>query len=147
MPNRAFTNAPRIVNGQPVLDSGGKTLMIVTENDTRPSIIFPVVFISYRIGPFSRARWEAKCPGRCAFLATGGIGANLSNKSAEFAGGLSFQIGSVLLTPLVSIGRQLQLSNGVVVGQQLGSSPPALPTENKWGPHFGLALTYRLPIP
>jgi hypothetical protein len=146
LPNRTFTNAPIIVNGQPLLDSNGKVLTIVTENNSRPSVIFPMVFANYRIGAFSRAKWEAKCPGGCAFLVTGGIGANLSTKSTDFAAGLSFQIGSVLLTPSVDIGRQLQLSNGVTIGQKLGSSPPALPTENKWGPHFGFALTYRLPI-
>lgn len=143
-----FTNAPIIVNGKPVLDSGGKVLTKVTRSDTSPSVVAPTLFLSYRIPPLSRFSWENKCRNGCSFLLTGGVGANLTSKTADFDSGISFQIGSVVLTPTVHYGRDNRLSNGVSVGTELGSSPPnPLPTENHWVKKFGIALTYTLPTP
>jgi serine acetyltransferase len=54
-----------------------------------------------------------------------------ASKTADFDTGISFQIGGVLITPTVHFGRDVRLSNGVTVGQELGPSPPnPLPTEN-----------------
>lgn len=143
-----FTSAPVIVNGQPVLDAGGKTTTVVTRSDTSPSVVAPTLLVSYRIPGMSRMGWENKCRGGCGFLLTGGVGANLTSKSADFDAGPSFQIGSVLLTPTVHFGRENRLTNGVTVGQHLGSSPPSpLPTQNVWVEKFGMAVTYALPIP
>jgi len=92
--------------------------------------------------------WENKCPNGCSFLLTGGVGANLTSKTADFDTGISFQIGGVLITPTVHFGRDVRLSNGVTVGQELGPSPPnPLPTENHWVRKFGIGLSYTLPTP
>lgn len=146
--SRSYTNAPIIVNGQPSLDSSGKNLTVVTESDTKPSIIFPEALLSFRINSLSHFHWESKCPNGCAFLISGGIGLNLSTNSANFDAGPSFQFGSVLFTPAVHFGRETVLSNGVTVGSQLGSNPPSpLPIQEKWRIKFGFLLTYTLPIP
>ena len=143
-----FTNSPVIVNGQPVLDPTGKTLTRVTRSDTSPAVAAPELLVSYRISPLSRFGWENKCPNGCSFLLTGGIGANLTSKTADFDTGISFQIGGVLITPTVHFGRDVRLSNGVTVGQELGPSPPSpLPTENHWVRKFGIGLSYTLPTP
>lgn len=142
-----YTNAPIIVNGVPSVDSGGKTLTKVTPTSTSPSIITPLALVSYRLNALSRARWEMSCRGSCAFLLSGGIGANLTSKSADFDTGVSFQIGSVMFTPSVHFGRESRLSNGVFVGEQLGSSPPALATQNVWVRKFGFSITYVIPTP
>ena len=121
---------------------------IVTRSDTSPSVVAPELLVSYRLPWISRFSWENKCRGGCSFLLSGGAGANLTSKSADFDSGFSFQIGSVLFTPTVHYGRENRLSNGVAVGQQLGASPPnPLPTNYQWVKKFGIAVTYALPIP
>lgn len=142
-----YANTPIIVNGVPKLDPGGKILTQVTLTSTSPSIITPLALVSYRLNPLSRASWEMSCRGSCAFLLSGGIGANLTSKSADFDTGASFQIGSVMFTPTVHFGRESRLINGVYVGEQLGSSPPALPTQNFWVRKFGFSITYVVPTP
>jgi hypothetical protein len=144
-----FTAAPVIVNGQPVLDPTGKTTTVVTESSTVPSFIAPLGLLSYRINPWSRSNGEnGHCPNGCSFLLSGGVGANLTTKSADFDVGPSFQYGSVLFTPTVHFGRDTRLSDGVAVGQMLGSSPPSpLPTTQSWVVKWGFAVTYSIPIP
>jgi hypothetical protein len=115
-----FTNAPIIVNGKPVLDPTGKVTTVVTRSDTSPTVVAPVLLVSYRFPWISRFAWENKCRGGCSFLLSGGVGANLTSKTADFDTGFSFQIGSVLFTPALHYGRDNRLSNGVAVGQQLG---------------------------
>ena len=145
---RTFAISPLIINGVPSVDASGKDNTVVTESDTKPSIDFPVVMGSYTIPRFSRYDWEDRCPNHCAFLVTGGIGLDLTSKTAEFAAGPSFQIGGFLFTPSVVWGRQSRLTSGVTVGAQLGSSPPSsLPTENHWVRTWGFALTYTVPTP
>jgi hypothetical protein len=143
-----FAATPIIVNGKPVLDSSGKALTQVTRTDTIPSVIAPVALLSYRLTPISRFKWENKCPGGCSFLLSGGVGANLTTKSADFDVGPSFQIGGVVVTGAVHFGRDTRLTNGVAVGQQLGSSPPSvLPTTTSWVAKYAVVLTYSIPIP
>jgi hypothetical protein len=143
-----YTNAPIIKNGQPVLDMSGKTLTVVTQAGTSPSVIAPEAFVSYRLRKLSGFNWENRCRNGCSFLLTGGVGANLTSKTADFDTGVSFQIGGFLLTPTIHFCRDARLSNGVKIGDMLGSSPPStLPTENAWVKKFGLALTYTIPTP
>jgi hypothetical protein len=143
-----FTNSPIIVDGQPVLDDSGKVLTRVTQSDTSPDVVAPVLLVNYRLNKLSRAPWEQRCHNGCSFLLSGGIGANLTSKSADFDTGISFQYGSVLFTPTVHYGRENRLSNDVAVGQELGSSPPnPLPTDFHWIKKFGFAITYALPTP
>jgi hypothetical protein len=129
------------MNGTPVLDSG-KAETQVTMNYTRPAAVFPLVMANIRLHSFNKG-----CHGNCAILIGAGIGANLSSKTADFAAGPSFQYGSVLITPVFHYGRQTELTNGVKVGDMLGTSPPALPTNNFWKPAFGFAISYKVPIP
>ncbi len=137
--NQSFANSPVIVNGSPVLDSSGKVITKVTMNATRPSIVFPLVMGNFRM-PLQF------CGGKCSVLLGGGIGANLSSKTADFAAGPSLQIYSVLLSPLLHYGRQVNLTNGVVVGQQLGTTPVTPPTNSIWKPAFGFAISYTIPL-
>jgi hypothetical protein len=150
MPYRSYAISQLIVNGAPVPDptNPGKYLTYINQTVTHPSISVPMVFGNYRIGSLSRFNWENKCPNHCAFLATGGMGLNIIQKTADFAGGLSFQIGSFLLTPAAHVGRETLLTNGLYPGEILGSNPPsALMTQNTWEVHFGLALTITVPTP
>jgi hypothetical protein len=144
-----YTASPVIVNGQPVLDPSGKTTTVVVGNATDFSTIAPEALVSYRLGPLSHFLWQTKyCPNNCSFLISGGIGANLTTKSADFDVGPSFQVGSVLLTPTVHFGRDTRLADGVTVGQMLGSSPPSpLPTTQAMVIKWGFVITYALPIP
>jgi hypothetical protein len=144
-----YTAAPIIdANGNPVLDGSGKVTTIVTQQSQSPSVIAPLGLVSYRLTELSRAKWENKCANGCSFLLSGGVGANLTSKSADFDIGPSFQLGGFLLTPAIHFGRDTRLSNGVQVGQKLGSSPPStLPTVNSWVTKWAIALTYTIPIP
>ena len=127
--------------GVPVLDSGGKVTTIVTENDTRPSVVTPLAMLSYE---FTRHNYAS---GKFGMLASGGLGANLTTKSADYAVGISFRYRELLFSPLLHMGRETYLSNGVAVGQKLGSSPPALTTEQHFKPAAGFAISYRIPVP
>ncbi|MGD0156155.1 MAG: hypothetical protein ABSB50_08655 [Terracidiphilus sp.] len=139
--NKTFANTPIIVNGVPVLDPSGKVTTQVTESDTVPSIVAPLIFLNYEL-PFIHP-----CLAKCGFLLSGGMGSNLTAKTADYAAGFSIRYRDILFTPAVHIGRINELTNGVVVGQKLGSSPPALPTAMHFTPKFGFAITYRLPFP
>ncbi len=141
LPNRTYANSPIIINGLPVLDNSGKVTTEVTESDTRPSIVTPLALFNYEV---TRKNYAG---GKFGVLVSGGLGANLTTKSADYALGLSFRYREALFSPMLHYGRETFLSNGVTVGQKLGSSPPTLPTEQNFKPAFGLAITYRIPIP
>jgi len=143
-----YVNAPIIVNGVPVVSSSGQTETIVTRLSTSPSFIAPEALISYNLIPHNWTSSLMKCPNNCTFLLTGGVGANLTSKTADFDAGLSFQIGGALFTPAVHFGRDSRLTDGLKVGDKLGTSPPnPLPTENVWVRKFGFAITYTIPTP
>jgi hypothetical protein len=145
--SRSFSNAPLLVNGQPQYDSGGKNLTVVQEADTQPAIMFPLVTANYRLAALSNFHWENQCPGHCAVLLTGGIGLNLTAKTAEFLVGPSFRFGGLLLTPGWHIGRENELIQAVTVGARFGSSPPnPLPTAPSWKAKFSLGISYVLPF-
>lgn len=140
--NRSFSNAP-IYNpdGTPSGDGSGKVLTKVSVSPTYPSVVFPLVMVDFKLHTFQ------KYEGKWSIVASGGIGANLSSKTTDFAGGPSLQYRSILITPSFHYGRQAQLTNGVHLGDRLGTSPPALPVQNQWRPAGGLAISYVLPIP
>jgi hypothetical protein len=145
--NTTFTNAPLFVGGKPQYDAAGKLLTVVQQTDTRPTIMFPLVSASYRIPWLSNFNWENQCPGHCGFLLTGGVGLNLSLKTAEFAVGPSFQFGGLVITPGWHVGRHADLSQGVVPDAQFGSNPPnPLPTTTSWTGKFGIGFSYALPF-
>ncbi len=145
----SYSNAPLLVNGKPVLDSGGKAETIVTRSTTKPTVLAPLVMVSYMIPGINQWHWESACPRHCGFLLSGGVGANLTSspKSADFVVGISFQLGSVLVTPSADVTRDVRLSQGVFEGAQLGSSPPSpLPTRTVWTTKLSIGLSYILPI-
>lgn len=103
----------------------------------------------YMISSINRWAWENSCPRHCGFLLSGGVGANLtaSQKSADFLGGVSFQIGSVLITPAAHVTWDVRLTQGISTGDQLGSSPPSpLPTQRSLVTKFAIGISYVLPI-
>jgi hypothetical protein len=150
LPNRSYAISQMVIDGAPVADptNPGKYLTFINQTVTHPTISFPEVLGSWRIGALSNRNWETKCPNHCAFLVSGGIGLNISQKSADFSGGVSFQLGSVLFTPLANFSRESLLIDGLYPGEILGSNPPsALQTQNAWKVHYGLALTIVVPTP
>jgi hypothetical protein len=134
--NRTFSNVALFDNGVPQLDSEGKNLTIVEESVKRPTILFPVVMLHYKI------------PGFPALMASGGIGLNLGTTTAEFVVGPSIKIFGIVVTGAAHFGRTTELTEGVQPGDKLGSSPPALPTDSHWvkTPAFGLAVSYVVPL-
>jgi hypothetical protein len=138
--NRSFQNAPIIINGKPITDANGKVNMVLTETSTRPTVV-PIAFGHYRLV-------EGTLSGRrLALLLSGGIGVNPYSSTADFGTGLTFSYRNSMITPLLHFGRDLRLTNGLTVGAQLGPSPPPPTTERYWVHKFGIAISYRLPIP
>lgn len=143
---RTFANTPLIKNGAPVLNSSGNALSEVMETDTKLSVMAPEILGSYVI-PGLRG-FNSWCRIGCSVLVSGGIGANLTTKSADFDAGLSLRLMDVLLTPAVHFGRESRLSNGITLNEQLGANAPStLPTHTKWVKKFGFVLTYAIPLP
>jgi hypothetical protein len=90
---------------------------------------------------------DAVCSFGCSILLSGGIGANLTTKTADFDTGVSIRLADFLLTPAVHFGRESELIHGIGVGSQLGAGAPStLPTNNKWVRKFGFVLTYVIPL-
>jgi hypothetical protein len=144
----SYSNAPLLMNGQPVLDSSGKNETVVTRTTTKPTILFPVVMGHYMIPGMNQWLWENSCPHHCGFQLSGGVGANLTatQKSADFLGGVSFQFGSVFVTPAAHVTWDSQLTGGVYEGAKLGSSPPApLPTKRSLVTKFSINVTCVIP--
>jgi len=143
----SFANLPLVEKGQPQVDSSGKNLTIVTQTKTLPTIVVPLVMLNYRVASWSNRDWENRCPGHCAFVLGAGVGLNVQGKAAEYAFGPSFQIGSVLFTGAAHVGRELELTNGLTPGLELGTNPPMpLPTSNNWKVRFGFSVSYILPF-
>ncbi len=139
LPNRSFQNSPIIINGKPSLDGSGKVNTTVTETTTRPTVV-PIFLGHYRL--YEHATAER----RLGFSLTGGVGVNPYSGVADFSVGATFEYRNFMLSPLLHFGRDLRLTNGLALGEQLGSSPPALSTERYWVRKFGISISYRLPI-
>lgn len=137
--NRTFQATPIIANGQAKLDASGKGSSQITTSITRPSVI-PVALAHYRLGEV------AVGDRRVAFLLTAGLGVSPYSSSADFAAGATLSYRTLMVSPLLHFGRDLRLTNGLVLGQELGSSPPALSTERYWVKKLGIAITLRLPF-
>jgi hypothetical protein len=134
LPSRTFANTANVTNG--VL-AGGNT---VTEQDIRPSYVTPTAMFN----------WEPLAFGRSQGFGidlTVGLGANLTTKSADYAAGISLRIKNVFLTPVVDFGREVELSNGVKVGDTSLGTLSTVPTEQHFKPNFGFAISYRIPTP
>ena len=143
-----FTNSPVLVNGSPVLNPNGSVETLVHGSATNFSVMAPIALVSYRINSISNFKWETRCPGSCSFLLSGGVGANLTAKEADFDLGGSFEWAGVLFTPALHFGSDVRLAHGVYVGQNLGANAPSpLPTTNKWVRKGAFVITYSIPIP
>ena len=141
LPSRKFDAAQIIENGKPQLDANGKINTRVTETGTRPMIV-PIVLVHYRLAE-GVPRFQGQ---RFALLATGGIGVNPYSTTADLAGGLTFSYRGLMISGLAHRTRDLHLTNGLKVGDELGSAPPALSTERFWDTTLALGLTYRIAI-
>ena len=106
-PYRTYAITNQVTNGA----ATGTTM--VTKSSSTPSIDFPIVFGSYLFRSLSQAKWENKCPNHCAFLFSAGLGLNLGAKTADLAGGPSFQLGGFIFTPVAVGARQNHLLDGV----------------------------------
>lgn len=135
---RSFQNSPVINNGLVVLDPNGKPLNELTQSTTKPTID-ALVLVHWRF--YER---QMSATRRFAVLGSVGVGTGANGSGADFAAGMSFAFGNFFLSPLLHFTRDLRLTNGVALGQNLiGQSPP---TERYWVHKFGLALTYAVPI-
>jgi hypothetical protein len=143
-----FTSAPVYANGAPVLNPDGSVKTQIYGTATDFSVMAPIALVSWRINSMSNFRWETRCPGNCSFLVSGGVGANLTAKEADFDVGPSFEWAGVLFTPALHFGSDVRLANGLSVGQPLGSNPPSpLPTTTRWVRKGAIAVTYSIPLP
>jgi hypothetical protein len=139
LPNRSFQNSPIIINGKPSLDTSGKVNTVVTQTTTIPTVV-PIFLGHYRICE------HVVSERRIGFSVTGGVGINPYSGVADFGVGATLEYRNFMLSPLLHFGRDLRLTNGLAVGEQLGSSPPTLTTERYWVRKFGISISYRLPI-
>lgn len=137
---RTYANTSQIVNGHPVLNSSGNAVPIVTETDTRMSVMAPEIMGSYVIPKLRR--FDSACSFGCSLLVSGGVGANLTTKQADFDTGISLRLMDFMVTPGVHFGRESRLIDGIAVGSQLGANAPStLPTQNKWVRKFSIVFT------
>jgi hypothetical protein len=79
-------------------------------------------------------------------MASGGVGLNLGNSTAEFMVGPSFKIYGIVISPAAHFGRETSLSQGVKVHDRLGVDPPDPPTAAGWKVRFALGFSYLLPM-
>jgi len=107
----------------------------ITSSTARP-VLFPVSLIHFR--PYGPSRRSA------GFTLTGGAGVDVSGSSptGELVAGASLRLGSVYISPLVHFGRRKSLAEGYTRGE---SAPKGftVPTVDKWGKQFAIAITYR----
>jgi len=142
---RTYASSPQIQNGVPVLNSSGNAVSLVTETDNKMSVMAPEVLVSYLIPGLQRL--DSACSFGCSLWLSGGVGANLTTKTADFDAGISLRLSDILLTPAVHFGRESRLSNGFTVGNSLGANAPStLPTGTKWVRKFGFVLSYVIPL-
>lgn len=142
---RTYASTPQVVNGVPVLNGSGNALSKVTETDTNLSVMAPEIMGSYVI-PHLR-KFDSACSFGCSLLVSGGIGANLTAKQADFDTGISLRLMDFMITPAVHFGHESRLIDGITVGSQLGANAPStLPTHNKGVWKFGIVFTYVIPL-
>jgi hypothetical protein len=142
---RTYASTPQVVNGVPVLNGSGNALSKVTETDTNLSVMAPEIMGSYVI-PGLR-KFDSACSFGCSLLVSGGVGANLTSKEADFDTGISLRLMDFMVTPAVHFGHESRLIDGITVGSQLGANAPStLPTHNKGVWKFGIVFTYVIPL-
>lgn len=113
---------------------------IVTQKVLRPSIV-PFTALHYRISP------DAKfIPWKTAFYLTGAVGYNVNTTSADFAGGVSLNWRSIMISPLWHFGHDVRLTNGFYLNESLGASfKGSATTQDYWRNMFAVGVSYRVP--
>ena len=144
-PIRTFTVAP-------VISSGGlQTGSYINQTKGGPEVV-PFASADFRLGDdFKFLGW------RGAVYATGGIGYNISQESADFLVGPSISWRGVLLSALCDFGNGARLGQGLTVGENLPGTPATgttpftpttittLPTTNRMVPAFTIGISVRIP--
>jgi hypothetical protein len=136
-PIRTFTVAP-------IISNGSQNGSYISESKASPEVA-PFVAADYRLGSdFKLFGW------RGAVYATGGVGYNTSQESADYLVGPSISWRNLLLSGLCDFGHGTRLAQGLTVGQVLGSasSPTTIttiPTTNYWVPAFTVGISVRIP--
>jgi hypothetical protein len=141
VPSRSFQNAPIIENGVPKLDASGKISTRIVETITEPTIV-PAVLAHYRLLEHVPARQGQ----RIAVLASAGVGVNPYSGSADIMYGGTFAYRGLMISPMWHRARDIRLTNGLAVNQELGSGPPPLSTERFWVTKFAIGVSYRIPV-
>ena len=144
-PVRTFSVAP-------VISSGAvQTGSYISESKAGPEVV-PFASADLRLGhDFSLGGW------RGAFYATGGVGYNISQESADFLVGPSISWRGVLISTLCDFGNGARLGQGFTVGESLPGTPASgttpyvptsittLPTTNHMVPAFTIGISVRIP--
>jgi hypothetical protein len=142
---RTYASTAQVVNGVPVLNGSGNALSEVTETDTKLSVMAPEIMGSYVIPGLRKL--DSACSFGCSLLVSGGVGANLTAKEADFDTGISLRLMDFMITPAVHFGHESRLIDGITVNSQLGANAPStLPTHNKGVWKFGIVFTYVIPL-
>ena len=114
---------------------------IVTEKVLRPSLV-PFTALHYRVSP------DAKfVPWKTAVYMTGAVGYNVNTSSADFAGGLSLNWRSIMISPLWHWGHDVRLTNGFYSNESLGANfkGTSVTTEDYWRSMFAVGVSVRVP--
>lgn len=144
-PIRTFTVAPIISS------AGLQTGSYINQSKAGPQVV-PFVSADFRVGDdFKISGWRA------AIYATGGVGYNISQESADYLVGPSISWRGVLLSALCDFGNGTRLGQGLTAGQMLPGTPATpttpftpssiatLPTTNHIVPAFTVAVSVRIP--
>jgi hypothetical protein len=136
-PIRTFTIAPTVGSG------GVVSSYSIGETKAGPEV---VPFVTASVAPFHDfaypwSRW------RGAIYASGGIGYNTSQESADLFVGPSLSWRGLLFSAFCDFGHASRLSQGLTNGESLGAttSLTTLPTENYWAPALAFAVSVRIP--
>ncbi len=137
-PIRTFSVAPSISGTtQPITQSG----TYISESKASPEVA-PFAAANYRLGP------DGKFLGwRSAIYATGGIGYNTSQESADYLAGFSLSWRGLAISPLCDFGHGARLGNSLQANDQLSTTYTAstVPTVNYWVPAFAVGISIRIP--
>jgi hypothetical protein len=149
--NRSFANQTLVTQNPGAPPTPGD--VVITQGISRPTVV-PFAAANFRIG----STWTYPDDRRGAFYFTAGVGINASSTSGEFGIGPSISWRSLMLTPMLHLGRDLRLTQGEFVGEvwcnqtaahgnvpKCSGSPPAPSSERFWKPTFAVGLSVRVP--
>lgn len=114
---------------------------VVTQKILRPSLV-PFTALHYRLSPDATF-----IPWKTALYLTGAVGYNVNTNSADFAGGLSLNWRSIMISPLWHWGHDVRPIDGFYWKESLGAGfkGTTVPTENYWRDAFAVGISVRVP--